>query len=265
MTREPVVPPTLPTVECSVRFVAGPDPIGVAGGGPHLSRAVAERAGPWAERVAQYVRPHAPVPPILITLYGGRCVPRTKGAEILLPASDGPAAVLSGLAHELVHAVAGRSPHPLLNEGLAVHVDSELQLAGPSWPFYHLPPDRWMQAFGENGWMVPLAELLSAATVPPRTEDHLSVRARAVHYLHAASYTGHLLARLPRPAFWAAFHAGQPVPGGRDIGAIERDWLHGIADHALTADERERRDRSFGISSHDHDDSRPQAARAGRR
>lgn len=233
---------------CQVRYVADPATALPEAAVSLVASAVTARAPGWASEVARYlgVEPRGPV---TVTLYGGRCVPRTKGLEVILPVPAGRPAVLAGLAHELVHAVAGRSPHPVLNEGLAVHVDSELRLAGPGWPFYHLGPHRWMEVFREEGWRLRLADLLSAPAVRPVAEDHASVRDRAVRYLHAASFTAYLLERLPPERFWAAFRTGQPVPDGAESAALEHDWWARLDRGPLTADERDRCRRSFAIGT----------------
>ena len=248
MTSSPRSNSAIPAVECRIRYVEG-------AGGPlapatvaEMSSLVAERAGKWASQIGSFLQVDPPAS-VALTLYGGRCVPRTRGTEIVLPAGDGVDAVVAGLAHELVHAVAGHSSHALLNEGLAVHVDSELRQAGPGWPFYHLAPDRWMAVFREEGWQLSLDDLLSMGLLRPVGEEHLSVRDRAVRYIHAASLAGYLLHHLPRHEFWDGFRCGR-LPGCSDPSALERGWLAWLGTAPLTPDERARRDRSFGIGSH---------------
>ncbi|HEX2699950.1 MAG TPA: hypothetical protein VHM89_07065 [Acidimicrobiales bacterium] len=233
---------------CRVRYVAGP---GAAPAGAPIDgivAAVEERAPAWVSRIADFLS-RDPIAPVIVTVYGGNGVSRTVGAEVVLPVNGDGSGVLAGLAHELVHAVAGRSPHPVLNEGLAVHTDAQLRLAGPVWPFYHLDPHRWMEVFREEGCRIPMAELLSALAQRPLAEDRASIRARAIHYLHAASLTGHLLDRSAGAGFWSAFRAGAVVPAGVNPKSLETEWLARVA-APLTDEERRRRDRSFGIVAH---------------
>ncbi len=234
-------------VVCSVGYVPGEGGQPSAGVLADVVPAVEQRAEAWVARIAAFLSV-AP-DPVVVTVYGGSGVARTRGSHVVLPVNGDGHGVLAGLAHELVHAVAGRSPDPVLNEGLAVHVDGRLRLAGPAWPFYHLSPHRWMEVFREEGWRISLADLTAMAGARPVSEHRDSVRSRAVQYLHAASFTGHLFERLGEAEFWQAFRSGRAMPTGADAASVEEGWLATLG-APLTEEERRLRDRSLAIVAH---------------
>jgi len=165
----------------------------------------------------------------------------TRGTAITLPTDERVPATLSCLAHELVHAIAGRSPSHLLNEGLAIHVDSTLRLAGPVWPFFELAPDRWVASFIEEGMHVSLADLVPSAT--PQFSEGGRKYLVPSYYLEAGSFTGYLWSRYPQ-YFWSTFRHGKGELEGRELASFEDEWLATLRG-PLTAGERVLRDRSF--------------------
>ncbi len=235
-------------VECRASYQPGPEPSAPVDVAERALSAVRDLCGPWAATIAASLAVQ-PAAPIVVTVVGGAGVCRTRGTHIVLPLNDDGSGVLAGLAHELVHAVAGQSPNRLFDEGLAVQVDSELRLAGPAWPYYYLSPHRWMEVFREEGWRVTLPELIASGEGRSLAEDRSSVRRRAVHYLHAASLCRHLRDALDPDEFWARYRSGRLLPEGGDVGALEREWFLSI-EHPLMADELLQRDRSFAVRTY---------------
>lgn len=219
--------------------------------GDEALRVVQARADRWAAAVGAFLDLDLPAA-VVVSLHAGNRLPMTRHAHVRLPVRPHASTLAgalttanAGLAHELVHVVAGRSPDPLLNEGLAVYVDSTLRLAGGVWPFYDLAPHRWVQVFVERGGFVPLAELLSSANEAGVNDDSpVAGSRRARFYLEAASWTAYLFETLPRARFWENFRAGALVPTGSDAEAAERAWLACLGG-PLTVGERRRCTESF--------------------
>lgn len=214
-------------------------------------RDVQARAAQWTAAVGAFLGLDLPAT-VVVSLHAGNRLPMTRQSHVRLPVrahastlADGLTTAHAGLAHELVHVVAGRSPNPVLNEGLAVYVDATLRLAGGVWPFYDLAPHRWVQVFVERGGFVPLAELPSSANDAGMNDDSPEAGSRrARFYLEAASWTAHLFDTLPRPQFWENFRAGALLPPGWDAEAAEQAWLAHLGG-PLTSGERRRCAQSF--------------------
>lgn len=202
---------------------------------------VEARAREWGSRICAFLDREHPGP-VMITLRPGAGFPMSRGDNILLPVNANTEGSLAALAHELVHVVAGRSSSPLLNEGLAVHVDDRLRLAGPAWPFYHLSPHRWVGAFRAEGTSVPLARLVSRPTFRYSRTAGRSVVWRS--YLHAGSFARFLADHLGTEAFEAAFRAEPWAPDHSRLVELERAWLAALGG-PLSAAEEQRRDESL--------------------
>jgi hypothetical protein len=195
-----------------------------------LASTVEHRVSRWAPIIQSYLdRPC--VGSLLVILRTGPGLPCAKGNKILLPVPeeaadihDVPAA--DGLAHELVHVLAGHSPNEILNEGLAVEIDSRLRLAGPVWPSYYLAPRRWVAADRTEGRPVSLGQLLGTPIASFTTQERKSEITR--RYVAAASYVGFLLERLGRSRFWSWFDAGTVSSGHADVATSEREWLDSL-------------------------------------
>lgn len=214
---------------------------------------IEETARSWAAAICAFLRLGPPEGEVVVTLRPGPGVPMTRGTEVILPL-DGDKPDLRPLAHELVHVVAGRSPSPLLNEGLAVHVDSRLRLAGAVWPFYQLNPDRWVADLRDHGGYLPLAQLVAARPrISPRAAPDRGVTAGAGperppaltrFYLEAASLAGLLLDMLGPDRFWRLYREGRPVPEECALTDLEVRWLRHVGSE-LSVSERAWRDRSL--------------------
>lgn len=222
-------------------------------------------AGQWVGPISEFLGLPAPSETLSIALVQGARMPMTRGREIFLPVDDeagGLDTALASLAHELVHVLAGRSPSHLLNEGLAVHVDDCLRLAGPVWPFYNLGADRWARAFSDDGGWLSLSWLVAATPMPagqapatpnytpappraglaPGTTDTLPVLTR--FYLQAASYVRFRMTSVDRDQFWNDYRGGQPVPGEGSLADVESAWRRQLAG-PLTNEERTLVSRSL--------------------
>jgi len=185
----------------------------------------------------------------VITLRPGPGLSMTKANQVLIPLNANTPVNVAALSHELVHVVAGRSPGHLLNEGLAVHVDDLLRLAGSVWPFYDLPAHRWVAAWRDAGKAMGLDELLATPpfTFSPseraRYESAAASSAVRRFYLHAGSFVRFLLTAGDPDAFWAAFSSGHVVTEGGNGSAMEQDWRASLGP-TLTTDERRAVNRS---------------------
>jgi len=230
MTRPPHLISPPPTV---VRYDPGAGP-GPSGEGQALVDLVQRDVDEWVETLCSFLH-RRPPEPILVTLRPGTWVARTKGTHVLLPVAPGAGvesaigAVRAALAHELVHAVTGRLSNDALNEGLAVHVDSTLRLAGPSWPFYDLSPHRWVAIFRHEGTFFALADLLSGRAAPRAGVPIDTVILQwARYYLEAGSFAGHLVDELGVERFLSPGGTGPSLPDGEDLVAMEQAWLAAI-------------------------------------
>ena len=232
---------------CSARFEES--------GQPWISTTEAERSRRFTERTGRAwgtaICSHLdvwPPRPVRITLRPGIMWSMTKGVEIVIGVS--PGTVSAALAHELVHAVAGRSPSQAYDEGLAVRVDAQLRLAGPSWPFFHLPPHRWVRHFVDDGTFIPLSQLLEGPRVLPSEDAGMSDAVR--FYLEAGSFVGFVVELLGGfEAFWPYFRTGGPITGldGLDLD-LEAMWVSSLGPE-LTVDERRKRDASLPLLADD--------------
>jgi len=258
MTPPPLLGPCRPSI---VRYDPGP-------GGPdhdddvlvgHVEQAVDE----WLPTICSFLH-RQPQAPIVVTLRRGTWVSRTKGTHVLLPVAPGAGAdaalgaVRAGLAHELVHAVAGRLSNDTLNEGLAVHVDSTLRLAGPSWPFCDLAPHRWVAILREEGTFTPLADLLSGRAMPRADSpvDTMIVQ-WARYYLQAGSFVGFLLDEMGVDRFLSPDGDGQVLPHGDGMAALEEAWLRRVGGPPTEAEwQRGRRSITSQIAKY-RDAGRP--------
>lgn len=196
----------------------------------------------WMPAVCGYLGVAEPAP-VLIWLDTGTRLPMTRDHEIRLPARRGPdgwTTDIDTLPHELVHALAGRSPCDVLNEGLAVHVDARLRLAGPVWPFYHLPLRRWLRALVDEGCYVPLADLLAGVPMPV-----------TLRYLHAGAYVTYLIDGVGLDAYLQRHRAGQALATGESIQVVERAWLDSLGG-PITKAERRQQERSLRLLARDH-------------
>lgn len=198
------------------------------------------RAVQWVEQVCEFLELQAPSA-MQVTLHPNVPMPYTKGHHVVLPFDtrrapdlDAMSYGLVALPHELVHAIAGRSPSHLLNEGLAVHADSVLGLAGPSWPSYHLRPHRWVQAFYDDRTSIGLRELLD--WLPHPLVTGVQRAACGVAYLHAASFVAFLLQEQGWQSFWRVFRAGGQGLEDRDLAQVEAAWSDSLGG-PLTAEE----------------------------
>lgn len=240
-----VSPPEQNGFDCSVRYEPdGESPLSTAQA-VRMCRFAEQRGRSWGSAICSYLGV-VPAQPVKITLRPGIMWSMTKGVEVVVGVS--PGTVSAALTHELVHAVAGRSPRQVYDEGLAVHVDAQLQLAGPTWPFFHLRPHRWVRHFVDDGTFLPLSDLMEGPRVMPSETPGLSDAVR--FYLEAGSFVGFVIELLGGfEAFWRYFRAGEPVasPNGFDLGAM---WVASLGP-ALTADERHRRDASLPLLADD--------------
>ena len=214
---------------CTVRFSGDPSSDFPEHEIRRLVRSARARGRAWGASICSYLgtQPHDP---LTITLAPGVAVSRTRGGDIVVAVT--PGVISAALSHELVHAIAGRSPLPLHGEGLAVHVDATLRLAGPTWPFFDLPPDRWVQSFVEDDVFVPLAELIAEPPVQPTDGDAMSRAAR--FYVEAGSFVGYLVDRLGTKGYWPYFRSGR-LPG--DVASLEAGWLAHLGG-SVTEEER---------------------------
>lgn len=232
---------------CSVRYSAASTSTIDAPQAWQLCARVAELGAVWGGAVRSYLG-RDPDRPVAITVSPGGGLPRTWRNQIVLPIHDDAGDGISALSHELVHAVAGRSPSHLLNEGLAVHVDATIGLSGPVWPFFHLAPRRWARLFLDQGRAMALADLIAAPRLDLAGPD-LAAGIRefrstvTTFHLLAASYAGYLFEHLSRPVFWESFHSGRALPAGADLPGLERAWKASLGG-PLTAEERALERRS---------------------
>ena len=161
----------------------------------------------------------------------------TKGTGVLIPVRNREVPDLAALPHELVHALVGRSPSQVLNEGLAVHVDARLRLAGPIWPAYELGLHRWVSAMAEHRGGLGLEQLLATPTIRFRGGD--DTRAVTAFYLQAGSYVEFLVDHFGVSRFWPMFRAGEPIPSGWCVPCLERAWEDALGG-PLDVEERRR-------------------------
>lgn len=226
---------------CSARYGPGSEPV-PSTAGAELTRRFAERRGrAWGAEICSYLDVW-PTGPVTITLRPGIRWSMTKGSEIFIGVS--PGVVSTALSHELVHAIAGPSPTQAYSEGLAVHVDARLRLAGPAWPFFHLAPHRWTRSFLDDGTFLSLAQLLGSPRILPTTEVGLSEAAR--FYLEAGSFVGFAIRLLGgTEAFWPSFRSGEAIPGW-GLDSLEARWVASLGP-AITDEERRRRDASIPL------------------
>ena len=229
---------------CEVRW-AGECPEGSS----ELAEEVRHKALAWAGATAELLG-REPSAPIVITLRPGPGVSMAKGSQILIPVNANTSVNVAALSHELVHVIAGRSPDHLLNEGLAVHVDDRLRLAGAVWPFYHLAPHRWVAGWRDAGQAAGLGELLAtppftfSPTDRARYQSSASTSEVRRFYLHAGSVVRFLMAQRTAERFWSDFRAGRILSEDDDAAAIEEAWLDGLGP-ALSTDERRDAARSM--------------------
>lgn len=249
-------PPLLdPRTSSVVRYYPGPGsgqgvaPDGATGDDLALAADVQRAVDEWVPTICSFLH-RRPLAPIMVTLRRGTWVARTKGTHVLLPVPPGADAasalgsVKAGLAHELVHAVAGRLSNDALHEGLAVHVDATLRLAGPSWPFGLLSPHRWTAMLREEGTFTSLADLLSGRATP---HADAPVNALILHwaryYLEAGSFVGFLMDELGGDRYLAPGSAAATLPDGEGLAALEKAWLEALGGPPTEAEWR-RRDES---------------------
>lgn len=195
-----------------------------------LASIVERRVSRWAPIVQAYLDRPA-VGALVVILRPGPGLPCAKGNKIVVPVPEEAADIhdvpaLDGLAHELVHVMSGRSPNEILNEGLAVEIDSRLRLAGPVWPSYYLAPRRWVAAYRTEDRLVSLDSLLRTPMTSFTAQETKSEITR--RYVAAASYVGFLLERLGRARFWSWFEAGTVPTGHADVATSEREWLDSL-------------------------------------
>jgi hypothetical protein len=224
--------------KCRVRYQPSRRLTLAAGDVERLCRSVEERGQAWGTAICSFLALRPPEA-VTITLRPGLPVSMTRGTEVVVGVTAG--IVSAALAHELVHAVTGRSENHAYREGVAVYVDSTLRLAGPAWPFFHLAPDRWVRMFVEDGTFVPLTDLTTGAPALPSTGGGTTDAAR--FYLEAGSFVGFLLQRLGREAFWSHFRSGR-LPAGRDDENLEAEWLAQLGG-GVTDDDRRLCERSM--------------------
>lgn len=231
--------------DCSVRYEpAGESPLSTRQA-ERTCRFAEQRGRSWGSAICSYLGVF-PAQPVRITLRPGIMWSMTKGAEIIVGVS--PGTVSAALTHELVHAVAGRSPRQVYDEGMAVHVDAQLHLAGPAWPFFHLRPHRWVRHFVDDGAFLPLADLMEGPRVMPSESGGISDAVK--FYLEAGSFVGFVLELLGSfEAFWRYFRAGEPIAGPNGVD-LETMWLASLG-RPLTTDERRRRDASLPLLTDD--------------
>lgn len=208
------------------------------------------RAERWAREVAGFLAMD-PGGPIAVTLDPKATMPYTRGRHVVLPLDPRPGRDidamsygLNALPHELVHAIAGRSPSHLLNEGLAVHVDAALRLVSRSWPHYGLLPHRWVRAFLDERTILSPTELLYWTPGP------LVTRAQRVDcaalYLHAGSLAGYLFTTLGDERFWALYRLPVGASDSIPVDDLEPAWLASLGgplttvEHALIVQSRAR-------------------------
>lgn len=198
-----------------------------------------DEVGPWLDAVTTFLG-RSPSGPVTVTVEEGtdRSVPYTRGTSVVLFRRAARRDTLAPLAHELVHAVAGRSPVPAYNEGLAVHVDDRLRLAGPVWPFHHLPVDRWAASLRDEGRLPPVSALLAGGPSPDGGPAALWR-----FYLAAGSMVGFLRAALPDGELWDLY-SGRRRLAPAEVVALEPAWRAGLGP-PLGPDERAARRASL--------------------
>ncbi len=132
-------------------------------------------------------------------------------------------AIGPAIVHEITHLVAGLSragPGQFLDEGLAVFVQEKFKLPDDrSFPNMgrdvHEEAIRWSRQYDR---MVPLAETHQARW--------LSGGARDLIYLQAGSFVRFLVETEGLKKFMAAYEGrGYQAVYGRDLGALEKEWL----------------------------------------
>lgn len=226
--------------ECRIRYDHGSQPELPASEVDRLCRFVEAKSRAWGVQICRFLGLSLERS-VTITLRQGAVLSMTRGSEVVVGVGRGT--VSAALAHELVHAVAGPSPRQVYSEGLAVWVDGELRPAGPAWPCFELPPDRWVRQFVEDGSLVPVAELLANPATAPSDEEGISTAARV--YLEAASLIGYVVSRTGLEGFWPYFNSGRPLAApGRDTAVLERDWLDSVGG-SITGREARLRDAAI--------------------
>jgi len=211
-------------LECRIGYHQGQGPVLPPADVARLCRFAQSRSRDWGTRICQYLGLDLRRR-VKVTLRPGTYLSMTRGNDVVIGVDAGT--VSAALAHELVHAVVGPSPRQVYAEGLAVHVDSRLRLAGPAWPFFDLDPDRWVRHFVDDGSYVPLALLMAAPRALPSAEEGMSSAARI--YLEAASLVAFVVHRLGLEGFWPYFRSGRPIAAtGPELDAMEQAWLAGL-------------------------------------
>lgn len=202
------------------------------------------RGQAWGQKICSFLDLD-PALAVTLTLTSGVFLSMTRGTDIVVGVSSG--AISAALAHELVHGIVGPSSSPMYSEGLAVHVDSQLRLAGGVWPFFDLAPHRWVQMFLEERTFVPLATMMATRRIVPSGEEGISAAAR--FYLEAASFVAFAIDYLGLEAFWPYFRSGVPLVAA-DGGSLESAWL-GRLGGKVTEEERRQRDAAAARVVHD--------------
>lgn len=229
---------------CHVRYQRGAGAALSAAEIERLCHFATERGESWGTQICSFLGLN-PARAVTVTLKSGVFLSMTRGTDIVVGVSAG--AVSAALAHELVHGIVGHSTSPMYSEGLAVHVDSQLRLAGGVWPFFDLAPHRWVQIFAEDGTFVPLATVMATRRVRPSNEEGISGAAR--FYLEAASFVGFAIDLLGLEAFWPYFQSGKPLVAP-DGGSLEGAWLAQLGG-TVTEHERRQRDAAAARVAHD--------------
>lgn len=205
--------------------------------------ALGHLASEWCRATCELlgVEPRAPITVMLDPL-APRAMTRESTVRLPLGPVNGVVwhhGVDPALSHELVHAICGPSASQLAGEGLAVHVDSTLRLAGTVWPFYGLAPDRWVRLLHDSGELIPLRELLEAPPMIQVVDTSAARRWWRHFYLEAGSLVRFLVGRGGLGPFLDTFPEGRVLAAGESIEALEASWLAAVGG-PLSGDEQRR-------------------------
>lgn len=207
---------------------------------PGVDAGIRDAVAQWAPATNAFLRDagidSASPESILVRVRDGSRPAWTRGHQVTLYRRPTVAATVAPLAHELVHVLAPHFNVPALDEGLAVHADSSLCLAGPVWPFYLLPPDRWVAGFAENGTLLPLTMLLGQSRSPAAREASWPLLHR--FYLQAASFVRFLLRQ--DGTAWQAWVAGGAPSTPAVSAATAATWLAQVGPPLSDAERRLR-------------------------